>query len=75
MGGGVLLCVCAKQQRAKRCARAATLHAPRMQQTNFSNQTHSATSSSRPNKFGTTFTEMDAMSGRQQTTRGVWMAK
>eukprot|EP00877_Chromochloris_zofingiensis_P002056 jgi/Chrzof1/11851/Cz06g12110.t1 len=25
--------------------------------------------------FGTSFQEMDAMSGRQQTTKGVWMAK
>eukprot|EP00775_Hariotina_reticulata_P006126 gene6126-6365_t len=25
--------------------------------------------------FGTTFVEMDAMTGRQQTTKGVWMAK
>lgn len=25
-------------------------------------------------QFGTSFTEMDALSGRQQTTRGIWMA-
>lgn len=26
-------------------------------------------------QFGTRFTEMDAVSGRRQTTRGIWMAK
>lgn len=26
-------------------------------------------------QFGTTFVEMDALSGRHQTTRGVWLAK
>jgi hypothetical protein len=26
-------------------------------------------------QFGTSFQEMDAMTGRQQTTKGVWMAK
>ena len=28
-----------------------------------------------PQKFGTGFQEMDAMSGRQQTTKGVWIAR
>ena len=26
-------------------------------------------------QFGTGFSEMDALSGRQQTTRGIWMAQ
>ena len=26
-------------------------------------------------QFGTTFTEMDAMKGRNQTTKGIWFAK
>jgi hypothetical protein len=26
-------------------------------------------------QFGTTFVEMDALKGRQQTTKGVWLAK
>lgn len=28
-----------------------------------------------PPQFGTTFVEMDAMAGRRQTTKGVWLAK
>lgn len=26
-------------------------------------------------QFGTKFTEMDALSGRHQTTRGIWLAR
>ena len=27
-----------------------------------------------PPQFGTTFEEMDALSGRRQTTKGIWLA-
>ncbi|KAF8071092.1 RHD3 [Scenedesmus sp. PABB004] len=34
-----------------------------------------AATAARPPQFGTAFAEMDAMTGRQQTTKGVWLAR